>query len=220
MLKPDKRLTAIINEVEGEVLADIGCDHGKVAVYATLTNKVKKAIATDVSSSSIQKAVQLAQKYGVEDKITFVVGDGLSPILERPDTIIIAGMGANEIVKIIRHKYIDTRYIFVPHQDAHVLRTYLMQNDFCIHKDYVIGQGKKFYDIIVATKGSDNFYGLNEIYIGKNKPFSSDYIKKLTHRKKYIQNILNKVEDKNKLSVELIQEWEEINSVLQDYRCD
>ena len=56
MLRLDKRLTAVVNEVNGEVLADIGCDHGKVSAASLIGGKVKRVIACDISEDSLSKA--------------------------------------------------------------------------------------------------------------------------------------------------------------------
>ena len=69
MIKLDNRLTALLGEIEGEVLADIGCDHGKLAVASLLEGKCSKVIAGDISAESLKKAVKLAKEYGLEEKI-------------------------------------------------------------------------------------------------------------------------------------------------------
>ena len=65
--KLDGRLRAVVDNIEGEVVADIGCDHGKVAVCALAEKRVVKAIACDISSKSLDKAVALAKTYELEN---------------------------------------------------------------------------------------------------------------------------------------------------------
>lgn len=219
MIKTDKRLLAILNEVEGDTLADIGCDHGKVVISAVLSGKAKKGIAIDISSDSLNKAILLAAQHNVDKDIEFIAGDGLTPIQnQKPDCIVIAGLGGNEITKILSKKEVKSKYILVAHQDVAVLRKYLMENAFFVHKDYVIKESERFYDIIVATKGESN-YSIKELYTGKNKPFSEDYFVRAQSRKKKLEKIINSV-DIDKLSGEIKDEWEEINNALQNKRCD
>ena len=53
-----KRLETILKLIpNGEVLADIGTDHGYIPTYAVKNNIVKKAIAADISKGSLEKAV-------------------------------------------------------------------------------------------------------------------------------------------------------------------
>lgn len=213
MIRLNKRLQSIINEIEGNILADIGCDHGKIVVYAVYHKIVKSAVAVDISASSLMKTKRLAEKYGVDKDIKFVVGDGLQNLNNNPDCIVIAGLGAHEIIKILKEKFIDSKYILVPHQDSSELRLYLKNNDFFAHKDYVVKENNKFYDIIVTEKGKTN-YKENEIFIGKNTPCTDDFYERINERKKVIENIIDKTKDYNKISDNLKNEWREINSVL------
>ena len=123
-------------------------------------------------------------------------------------------MGGNEIVKILSQKRLNSRFILVAHQDVFVLRKYLQQNGYAALKDYAVEEKGKFYDIIVARAGESN-YSDGEIYVGKNYPQSSVFIKKLKARKRHLERILNSA-DKEKLSSDIVKEWEEINNVLQD----
>lgn len=219
MLKLDKRLEAIISEIDGEIIADIGCDHGKVVVSAILQGRAKKAIAIDISNKSLHKTVELARQHNVLDKIECTKGDGLSPLKIIPNLIIIAGMGAKQIVDILGAGFIDTKYILVPHQDTALLRQYLMNNNFNVIKDYTVQAESFFYDIIITRKGVAN-YKSNQIYTGKNMPESPYYLNRLKLRKEALNKILEGVDNTEKLSRQIKEEWEEIKSAMEDKRCN
>ncbi|MFA6867129.1 MAG: class I SAM-dependent methyltransferase [Clostridia bacterium] len=215
MIKLTKRLQQILNLVENvDTLADIGCDHGKLIVSAIVNKKAKNGIAVDISYDSLHKAKLLAKQYDVDDNIDFFVGNGTNPIENKVNCIVIAGMGGIEISKILAQGDKSDKYILVPHQDAYILRKYLRDNDYAVEKDFVV-EDKKFYSLIVATKGS-NDYKDAEIYIGKNYPKSNDF--DLRNKKRYqdINKIIKQQKDNNsikELDSNLLDEWE----VLKNY---
>jgi len=212
MLKLDGRLQAVLDQIpDTETLADIGCDHGKLIVSAILSNKAEFGIAVDISIDSLNKAKDLAIKYGILDKIQFFCGDGFLPIKKEVDCAIIAGMGGYEITKILTQKDIAKKYILVPHQDVNILRKYLQSNQFFIEKDFVV-KVHKFYQIIVAVKGESN-YILSEIYLGKNLPQSKYYEERLNNRYEIVKKIVEnntKADCCDNLSEVIKEEWEEL----------
>ncbi|MDE6211311.1 MAG: class I SAM-dependent methyltransferase [Clostridia bacterium] len=171
-LRLGKRLTAVVKEVKGKSLADVGCDHGKVSIACLLEGKVKRVIACDISSKSLQKAVDLADKCQVND-IEFRAGDGLQVIEDgEVSCVVIAGMGGNEIMSILsRIPQGVKRLVLSPHRNAVELRRFLSGRDIYIDKDYVVKDGRKFYDIIVAqvNSGKDCALDRRQLLLGKNE---------------------------------------------------
>ena len=51
---------------EAHNVADIGCDHGKVAVWLVKNGKANTAICADLSARSLDKARRLARANGLE----------------------------------------------------------------------------------------------------------------------------------------------------------
>ena len=196
--KLDKRLRAVVDNIQGNVLADIGCDHGKVTVCALIEGKVKKAIACDISQKSLDKAVDLAKTYGLEN-IEFRCGDGLKPISNSEvDCVVIAGMGGKEIMSILSviPQRIE-RFVLVAHKNTIELRQFLANKNLYIDKDHVVEQGGKFYNVIVAIAHSQRNNELSEkqLYLGKNTITNKDfalYIEKLRDKKSRLEEFANK----------------------------
>ena len=187
----DKRLTAVVNEIEGETLVDCGCDHGKVTCEVLLQKKVNKVIATDISQKSLQKCINLAKKLKLEN-VECRCGDGLEVIKDNEaDVVCIAGMGGYEIIKILSHAPKGVKkLVLCPHHDTTALREFL-QKDYKLQKDYVIYCDEHFYNLIVAEVGSDNLTE-KELLLGRDSIKNEDYIKQLKAlREKYtkIQNM-------------------------------
>ncbi|HOO22894.1 MAG TPA: class I SAM-dependent methyltransferase [Clostridia bacterium] len=209
MIKLDTRLKTILNEIHNaETLADIGCDHGKLIVSAILSGRAKKGIAVDISADSLKKTKILAERYNVEDKIDCLTGDGFLPIKNEVSVAVIAGLGARETAKILSGKDIASKYILVPHQDTPVLRRYLMENSFFVDKDFTVKEGRHYYSVIVARKGSNN-YSDAEIYLGKNIPESPYFDAWLDNRYDTLKKIIEKAGG-NAVAGDLYKEWEVI----------
>lgn len=190
MLRLDKRLRAVVDEIRADVLADIGCDHGKVSAQALKEGRARKVIACDVSSGSLEKARVLAKRLSLGN-MECRLGDGLRPLCENEaDCAVIAGMGGNEIISILSDglKGIK-RFILVAHRKVVDLRRFLSANGLYVDKDYTVEENGKFYDIIVALADSGRDCALDErsIYIGKNSCSNPDFVKYSRHiREKYL----------------------------------
>ena len=98
-----KRMQAIIDTVpECSVVADIGCDHGKILCSLLLSKKCRYGIGTDISEMCAIKTAELLEQCKISTG-EVIVGDGLSTIEDRKvDCIILAGMGGREIDRILR----------------------------------------------------------------------------------------------------------------------
>lgn len=188
MINLDPRLKAVLNEIKPcEVVADIGADHGKIAVSAKLGGLAKKVIASDISAMSIAKARDLSVQYDAEVDIR--VGEGITPLsADEYDTVIIAGMGGIEISSILSKAIKKfNRYIFAPHTKAYELRKFLSEKDILPIRDYKVFANGKYYDIISAEVGEYKpdkdvlYYGYHE-----NTPIFSEFCVKERARLKNI----------------------------------
>ncbi len=214
MLRIGKRLKSVAEEI-GEVntFADIGTDHGQLIIYALEHGYAKRAFAVDISEKSLSKAVSAIAEAGLSEKVDFFVGDGLTTLKEIPDVAVIAGMGGNEIVHILSSVSMDTKYILVPHSDAHVLREYLCSHGYKIEKDYVVFDGK--YYAVITCKSGNTEYDRSKIVLGGDNPHTKEFEERILDRKKRIEKILSeKNMSSDSLQPELREEYEEINEWL------
>lgn len=209
MIKLSERLNALleVSETKGGIIADIGCDHGKLICAAVLSGKCERGVGVDISAFSLHKAVEYAEQCGVLDKMDFFEGDGFSVIPYPVDTAILAGMGGNEITHILSQKHKVTTYVLSPHQDSHVLRRFMAENDFYAEKDFVVEDKKKFYPIIVCKKGKCD-YKNEEFFLGKNYPPRSDYEKRNEKRFNYLTDIAKGFASSDNASDEIKEELE------------
>lgn len=186
VIKLDNRLISILSEIEGDVLADIGCDHGKLSISALLNDKCKRVIAVDISEKSLQKTIELARDCNCSNRIETRVSDGFKAITQPIDTAVIAGLGGYEIKSILLDKLPPVRRLIVcPHQNASVARKALNQIGYGALKDYIVQEGEKYYPIIVAEK-NQKIYCDDELRFGKNLPKKADYYNMLRTRKQVL----------------------------------
>ena len=89
----DERLTAAAALVrEGEPVADIGCDHGKLTAVLAASGKYPKVIGADLRPGPLAKAKQTLEHARCEDRAELRLGDGLSVLSAgEVGTIVLAG---------------------------------------------------------------------------------------------------------------------------------
>lgn len=182
-MKLDARLKAVLEEVKGaERVVDVGADHGKICAGAVYNGYAAKAAAIDISEKSLAKARNLAERIGVADKMEFIAADGADFRWETSDTLVIAGLGGEEILHIIRGKNRPKKAVLVAHQDAPVLRKGLNDAGWFAEKDFVIVSGGKFYSLITVTDKGGKPFSEEEIFVGKNQPRSERFAESLEKR--------------------------------------
>ncbi len=182
-LKLDRRLRAIVDCVDGDALADVGCDHGKVSIACLAEGRVKSVVACDISQKSLQKAVDLAQFLGV-DGLQFRVGDGLSVIADgEVDCVVIAGMGGGEIMNILANMPNGIeRLVLSPQKNIIELREFLSQSGYYIAKDIIVEESGKFYVVVKAevANGRDCSLDRAQILLGGEEQ-TDDFKKYMAH---------------------------------------
>ena len=147
-----ERLMAIADMIEdSELTADVGTDHGYLAKYLIENKKAKKVLATDVNDGPLKNCFLAT---GGMKEIELRKSDGLLSIHEKPDVIVIAGMGGHLILKILSdsiEKVMEAGHIILqPMNDKMLVRKYLLDNLFEITDEKVAIEGNKYYEIIKA----------------------------------------------------------------------
>jgi len=137
------------------VIADVGCDHGKLSKYLLGMGKASRVIASDVSAPSLQKARELAarERLAIECR----EGNGLTVLREgEAELAVICGMGGLEILSILRdERRVDgiCEFILSPHTEQYALRAGLNALGLCIADEWVLTENAKFYAVMHVTKG-------------------------------------------------------------------
>ncbi len=132
--------------------ADIGCDHGYCTQYMLKNNLCQSAVVSDVSEKCLQKAERLLKNYIEAGKCKPVCCYGLEKIEPSTDLVLIAGMGGEEIISILKSAYIPENFVLQPMRNVRKLREYLLQSGAAITRDDVFESGGKYYFVICGRR--------------------------------------------------------------------
>ena len=155
-VKLSNRLAAVAGYIEkGAAVVDVGTDHGFLPVYLAENDLARSIIASDMSAGSLAAARRSAAKYGVTDKLTFVVAPGLDSVdSSMADTIVIAGMGGETIAGILADApWVSTpgvRLIAQPQTKAPELYSWLLGNGYVLRDMKRVHDKGRNYTIIIC----------------------------------------------------------------------
>lgn len=158
--KLSKRLEAIAALVPpGGGVADVGTDHGYIPVHLLKKGHPGPIYATDINPGPLESARRAAIVYGLEEKISFRLCDGLSA-LDGGDisTVIIAGMGGETIAAILSAaswtRESGRLLILQPMSRSDRLRAWLGQNGYRISSEQLVWDGQ-IYELLTASGGGE-----------------------------------------------------------------
>ena len=136
----------------GDRVADVGRDHGYLGIHLLQNHIASYVYAGDVNEGPLQSAVLNAEKYGLTDRISFYLSDGVRNLPRDFDTMVCAGMGADTMVSILEDApwLKDSRYrlILQCQSKTHFLRKYLSENGWRIFEETVVRDGRFLYTVM------------------------------------------------------------------------
>lgn len=155
-----KRLQVCCNYISpGSRVADIGCDHGYLGIHLLQAGIASSVIASDVREGPLQSAIRNAGKYGVRDKMTFHLSDGVRNIPRDFDVMVCAGMGGDTMVSIFEAapwlKNEQYRMVLQCQSKTPMLRQYLSEQGFRITEETVLRDGRFLYTVMAVVYQPD-----------------------------------------------------------------
>ncbi len=162
--KLSHRLSALVSMLQASdshygSVADIGCDHGWIAITLILENVAEKVIASDIRPGPLERAIEHIAQFGLEDRIQTVLAGGMEHLSKGDvDAALIAGMGGFLIRDILKEaagrEAICEHLVLQPQNGWEEVRRCLWDSGYGItHEDMVFEDGK-FYVIIRGEKGA------------------------------------------------------------------
>ena len=151
----DARISAVINFVQPKSrVADIGADHGYLAIELAKSGRASFVIASDKNQGPLDAAKKNIAAAGLN--IETRLGDGLSVLRAgEVDTICIAGMGGALIVEILAAApeilAATENLILQPMNAVDKVRAWLSDNGWFCQSELAEAAGI-IYEIISATK--------------------------------------------------------------------
>ena len=158
MIRLDARLRAAFDLLQGvKAVADIGCDHGKLAAALLLEGGCKRVVAGDISPDCLNKARRLLEERGLSDRAQVRLGSGLSILLpEECDAGAILGMGGELIAELLAASEDVAaqmeRLVLQPMSGIEELRQWLYENRFCVLADRLVTEKRRTYQILCVRK--------------------------------------------------------------------
>ena len=141
----------------GARLADVGTDHAYLPVWLRLHGRVVSAIACDLREGPLARARETGRTYGA-DGIDYRLGNGLEVVApEEADTIVIAGMGGENIAAILARApwTADGKHALLlqPQTRAETLRAFLAENGYAIRREALAEDRGAIYPVLEAGGG-------------------------------------------------------------------
>ena len=136
----------------GDRVADVGCDHGYLGIHLLTGGIAASVIASDVNEGPLHSAMRNARKYGVADKMTFYLSDGVRNIPRDFDCMVCAGMGGDTMIHILEAapwlRKESYRLILQCQSKTPMLRQYLSEQGWQIAAETVLRDGRFLYTIM------------------------------------------------------------------------
>lgn len=166
----------------GARVADVGTDHAYLPVWLSLHRSVASAIASDLRKGPLERARETGRTYGVEN-VDFRLCDGLSGISpEEADTIVIAGMGGENISAILAAAPWTTdgghTLLLQPMTRAEDLRLFLMEHGYRISREALVWDRGILYPCMQVVAGEETLT-LGQLHGGaklRHDPLGEQYI--------------------------------------------
>lgn len=183
------RLNAIISLVEpGQVVADIGTDHGYVPIELVRRDICERALAMDVRRGPLDGAEKNIRACRLEGRIETRLSDGLDKLSPgEADRIVMAGMGGPLMEHILTEGEAAARaagqLVLSPQSDLYGFRRFLCGHHYRIFQEAMVFDEGKYYTILLVGDGMPEAYAEEEYLYGKHireedRPFKAEYLKK------------------------------------------
>ena len=182
-----KRLLSALPFIrEGSFLADVGTDHAYLPLYLCLTDRIRGAVAADVREGPLASAKANIKAYGLEDKISTCLSDGLQKLSPfAPEDISIFGMGGELIASILSavpwSKDERLRFVLQPMTKTETLRAFLDVEGFRILDETLTKEDGRIYQTLsVAYDGTVRTHSPLALLVGeKNLSRGGELVREL-----------------------------------------
>jgi len=210
-----KRLAAIAEFVsKGDVIADVGTDHGYLPAWLIQNGICSAAIASDIRERPLHSAVQSADAAGVADRIDFRLCAGLEAY-EKDDAscIVIAGMGAETIIGILSAApwTKGKKLILQPQTKHNLLRFWLSDNGYGISDARLVYDTGRIYIVYHVSGNHKSDCGIVSRHLIERRdtllvPFIDEEIKKLMNKLSGLEKSKShNAEDINEIKAQIME---------------
>lgn len=156
------RMEALVEWMDADCAADIGCDHAYVICEAVKRGRCAKGYACDIAAGPLSRAQATIAAMGLDGRVIPRLQNGVVPILPEVSLFVIAGMGGSTIQKILEDwlkaegPKDNRQFLLSPHSDAPKLRVWLSQHGFDIQQERILQDERHWYPILkVVYRGPE-----------------------------------------------------------------
>jgi len=146
------RLAEIISRIPlGVSCVDVGTDHGYLA--CALAARGNTVYAVDIAAKPLAKAKANAGRFGVAEKIHFMLADGVPEDLRgKIDCVVVAGVGGETIISILSGamwlKEESVLIILQPQTKWDLLYKWLIESGFNISDEKQVFENGRFFRVL------------------------------------------------------------------------
>lgn len=207
-----KRLKTIADLIlPGSVVFDVGSDHALLPCYLIQRGIAKKVYAGDNKTGPLQSAQKNISRLELGESVVPLLSDGLEKATLDVDTVVIAGMGVNTAVGILKNADLSrfNRIVVQVNRNVDQFRTYLSANNYSIIDETIVYDGF-YYPIVVFNTSYHEKYTDKEIVLGpvlmqKREPLFYAYLKQMADKLTVIQAQAGTDDERSKI-LEMIME--------------
>lgn len=188
---------------ENVSVADIGCDHGYVAMYLATEKNCQKVIAMDVNPGPLSIARNNIKQERLQKIVECRLSDGMVSMQPgEVDVVLLAGMGGMLISRILQQSpdILDkvNTLILQPQSDLAEVRMKVFELGFRIDEERFCKEADKYYVAIRAVRGKETVpYTYPEFCYGRILPERQD--------KLYEQYLIEEMKKRKQLFSQLLQ---------------
>jgi tRNA (adenine22-N1)-methyltransferase len=174
-----KRLKTIVSLIpSGSKVADIGSDHGYLLLLLASRGDCSRLFGVENKRGPYERLSSAILSSPYSRKIELSFSDGLEALNDDFDTVVIAGMGYENIAKIVLKDINKTRefphFIVDSHTSLYELRKLFVSLNYAIEDERIIYERGVFYEIVSFLKSDGKLdYSEDELHFGpillKNK---------------------------------------------------
>ena len=205
----------------GDRIIDVGTDHAYIPIWLLLQDPSATAIATDIRSGPLERARADAAYYGVAERLSLRLCDGLTLCApEEADTVILAGMGGETMIGILTAApwAREKRLVLQPQTKQDELRAWLGENGYTITDAALAYDTGRLYLIWSVGAGEmPPFSGVDGALLARRdpllKPWLAEQIKRLRKRLNGVQQARA---EKLELTEQLGRELEDLERVYRE----
>lgn len=223
-MKLSQRMEAVCKLLTGgNILADVGCDHGYVAIAMVEREICPSAIAMDIRPGPLAQAASNIADRGLTDKIETRLSDGVKALQPKEaQSIVIAGMGGDLVVHILSEGKEVCRkakeLILQPQSEIQKVRQYLWQENYEITKEDMVLEEGKYYPMMrvvpvsqkpIKPKPYEMEYGA--YLLSQKNPVLLQYLQKEQQTLCRIENNLKAQNQTEAISTRLTQVRQKLN---------